>query len=213
MIRINLLGGERQVKKAAASSWAAGQQLTIACSLILVTAVALVGWRFWTLRQESRRIDTAISQAQAETARMHSIIEQVQQFEQRRAQLQQRVVLIEQLRRDQTGPVHMLDQIGRALPPMVWLTRLQQGDDANDVTIEGRGTTLTGLSDFVSNLETSGYFRRSIEIVSSQSTPVRDGAGEIIQFSIRAQFQRPSNATVDAAAPASPAATRPNSAP
>ncbi|MGE0703536.1 MAG: PilN domain-containing protein [Vicinamibacterales bacterium] len=212
MIRINLLGGERQVKKAVASSWAAGQKLTIGCSLILVAALSLVGWRYWILRQESRRLDTAIAQAQAETARMHSIIEQVQQFEQRRTQLQQRVALIEQLRRDQTGPVHMLDQIGRALPPMVWLTRLQQGDDANDVTIEGRGTSLTGLSDFVSNLELSGYFRRSIEIVSSQSTPLQDGRGEVIQFSIRAQFQQPSSAPVETAAPATPAAAQPNSA-
>jgi len=210
VIRINLLGGERQVKKAVASFWVAGQKLTIGCCLILVAAVALVGWRYWTLRQESQRIDAAIAQAQAETARMHSIIEQVQQFEQRRAQLQQRVALIEQLRRDQTGPVHMLDQVGRALPPMVWLTRLQQGDNANDVTIEGRGTTLTGLSDFVSNLETSGYFRRSVEIVSSQSTPLQDGAGEIIQFSIRAQFQQPSSAPLEAAAPAMAAAPQPN---
>ena len=51
---------------------------------------------------------------------------QVQQFEQRKAQLQQRVALIEQLRKDQTGPVHMLDQISRALPPMLWLTELKQ---------------------------------------------------------------------------------------
>ena len=53
--------------------------------------------------------------------------QQVQQFEQRKAQLQQRVALIEQLRKDQTGPVHMLDQISRALPPMLWLTELKQG--------------------------------------------------------------------------------------
>ena len=34
--------------------------------------------------------------------------------------------LIEQLRKDQTGPVHMLDQISRALPPMLWLTEMKQ---------------------------------------------------------------------------------------
>ena len=76
------------------------------------------------------------------------MIQQVQQFEQRKAQLQQRVVLIEQLRKGQTGPVHMLDQISRALPPMLWLTELKQ-TGGNDVVIDGRCTTLTGLSDFV----------------------------------------------------------------
>ena len=32
----------------------------------------------------------------------------------------------------------------------------------DDVVIDGRCTTLTGLSEFVSNLEASGYFKRSI---------------------------------------------------
>ncbi len=64
------------------------------------------------------------------------MILQVQQFEQRKAQLQQRVVLIEQLRKGQTGPVHMLDQISRALPQMLWLTELKQA--GGDVVIDGR---------------------------------------------------------------------------
>src|SRR5205814_4034703 len=102
-------------------------------------------------------LDHQISAAQQETMRLHSVIQQVQQFEQRRAQLQQRVVLIEQLRKGQTGPVHMLDQISRALPPMLWLTELKQ--TGGDVVIDGRCTTLTGISDFVANLEASGFFK------------------------------------------------------
>jgi Tfp pilus assembly protein PilN len=120
------------------------------------------------------------------------VIAQVQQFEQRSAQLQQRVSLIEQLRRDQTGPVHMLDQISQALPPMLWLTNLKQGANPDEVMIEGRCTTLTGLSDFVANLERSGYFRKSVEIVSSQSeAQAPTQRGELIRFSIKALFQRP----------------------
>jgi type IV pilus assembly protein PilN len=104
-------------------------------------------------------------------------------------QLQQRVGLIEQLRSDQTGPVHMLDQISRALPPMLWLTQLKQTPAANDVLIDGRSMTPTGLSDFVANLESSGYFQRSVEIVSSttETTPT----GDMIKFQIKAIFQTP----------------------
>ena len=111
----------------------------------------------------------------------------MQQFEQRKAQLQQRVVLIEQLRKDQNGPVHMLDQISQALPPMLWLTELKQG--AGDVLIDGRCTQLTSLSDFVANLESSGYFKKSIEIVSSQTETIPAPPGELIRFSIKAIFQ------------------------
>ena len=116
----------------------------------------------------------------------------MQQFEQRKAQLQQRVVLIEQLRSGQTGPVHMLDQISRALPSTLWLTQLKQV--GNDVVIDGNCTALTGLSDFVSNLEGSGYFKRSIEIVSTTTEALPQAPGELIAFSIKAQFQVPAGA-------------------
>src|SRR4029078_12540186 len=139
-----------------------GQKITIGCSLILVLAALFCGWRYWTVTRESSQLDAEIAAAQQETGRVRSIIGQGQQFEQRKAQLQQRVVLIEQLRSGQTGPVHMLDQISRALPPMLWLTELKQGGDS--VVLDGRCTALPSLSDFVGNLEASGYFKRSIEI-------------------------------------------------
>jgi type IV pilus assembly protein PilN len=202
MIRINLLAAERDraKKKGAVTLGTAGQKLTVGCSIILVLAVAFVGWRYWTLGVESTQLDNDISASQQETTRLHSIILQVQQFEQRKTQLQQRVVLIEQLRKGQTGPVHMLDQLSRALPPMLWLTEVKQ-TSATEVLVDGKATTLTGLSDFVSNLEASGYFKRSIEIVSTTTDPAATGAGELIRFTIRAIFQQPGEAK---AAPAVP---------
>jgi hypothetical protein len=60
----------------------------------------------------------------------------------------------------------------------------------NDVLIDGRSTTLTGLSDFVANLEASGYFKRSIEIVTTTTETIPAPAGELIRFQIKAQFQQ-----------------------
>jgi type IV pilus assembly protein PilN len=110
------------------------------------------------------------------------------------------VSLIEQLRKGQTGPVHMLDQISRSLPQMLWLTELKQ--TGSEVVIDGRCTTLTGLSDFVANLESSGYFKKSIEIVSSQTEPMPQPPGELIKFSIKAIFQPPNQAAAAAPPPA-----------
>jgi len=191
MIRINLLAVEREraKKKAGAAFGTNAQKLAIGCSLILILAVLFVGWRYWTLARQSTQLDAEIASAQQETTRLHSVIQQVQQFEQRKAQLQQRVMLIEQLRKGQTGPVHMLDQISRAMPPMLWLTQLKQTGDS--VVIDGRCTALTGLSDFVGNLEASGYFKRSIEIVSTVTEPMALPPGELTRFSIKAEFQQP----------------------
>src|SRR5437867_2319542 len=157
MIKVNLLTVEREtVKKKAAVPFQAGQKLTVACTFILILSGAFMGWRYWKLTGDSARLDTDIAAAQQETTRLHSIIAQVQQFEQRKAQLQQRVALIEQLRKEQTGPVHMLDQISRALPPMLWLTGLKPSPADGEVVLDGRCTSQTGVSDFVANLEASG---------------------------------------------------------
>jgi type IV pilus assembly protein PilN len=189
MIKVNLLHPARRGVKKKAVAFAAGQKTAAACAVILIGAAGTIGWRDRNLTRESGRLDREIAAAQQETARLHSVIVQVQQFEQRRAQLQQRVALIEQLRKDQTGPVHMLDQISRALPPTVWLTELKQTQTA-EVMIEGRSSALTGLSDFVGNLESSGYFKRSVEIVSSTTETGSPQQGDLITFQIRAVFQR-----------------------
>jgi type IV pilus assembly protein PilN len=206
MIRINLLAAEREKsKKKAVTLGTAGQKLTIGCSLILILAVLFVGWRYWALSRDSAAIDAEIGAAQQETVRLHSVIQQVQQFEQRKAQLQQRVVLIEQLRKGQTGPVHMLDQISRALPQMLWLTELKQA--GGDVVVSGKCTTLTGLSEFVSNLEASGYFKRSIEIIDTKTEMAGTPPSEIIKFEIKATFQQPGEVAKPAAVAAAGAKT------
>lgn len=190
MIRINLLGTERQ-KARRAPVFDLGQRLTLACSLILVVASLLTGWWYWSLTQESAQVDAELSAARQESVRLRSLMTEVQQFEQRRQQLQQRVALIEQLRRGQSLPVQMLDLVSRSLPDMLWLTQLTQKDA--DVTMEGRTTTLIGLSDFVGNLGSNEFFRNPIEIVDSQvetaaGTPAAGGAVELIKFTVRAQL-------------------------
>ena len=206
MIKVNLLNPARRSVKKKAASLAPGQKMAAACAVILVATAGVIGWRYWNLSRESGRLDQEIAAAQQETARLHSVIVQMQQFEQRRAQLQQRVALIEQLRKDQTGPVHMLDQISRALPSMVWLTELKQTQTPNEVLIDGRSATLTGLSDFVGSLETSGYFKRSVEIVSSTTETPSAQQGDLIKFQIRAIFQQaPPPKVAEAVGPIGPA--------
>jgi len=196
MIRINLLAAERESKKKKAT-FQSGQKVTIACSLVLVLTGAVIGWRFMAISRESRKLDEDIAKAQTEATRLHAVIQQVQQFEQQKAQLQQRVVLIEQLRKSQTGPVHMLDQVSRSMPPMLWLTNLKQDGEAG-VTIDGRSTTQTGVSDFVGNLEGSGYFKKSVDIVESKTEPMPQPPGSLIKFSLKGVFQRPGDAAAAA---------------
>jgi hypothetical protein len=127
MIRINLLGGERQVKKKVVA-FDIGQRLTLACSLILVVGAGGIGYWYWSLQQRSAQVDADIARAQQEQLRLQSIIREVNEFEQERAALQQRVALIEQLRNGQSVPVQLLDIVSKSMPDMLWLTDLKKGE-------------------------------------------------------------------------------------
>jgi type IV pilus assembly protein PilN len=200
MIRINLLAVEREKPKRRAAAFGATQKLTIACSLILLaTAVGIVWW-FWWLQQRDRQLEREIAAAEQESSRLREVLAQVQKFETQKAQLQQRVVLIEELRKGQGGAVHLLDQVSRALPDRLWLTQLRQDPKDGTTTIDGMATSLNALSDFVANLEGSGYFKRPVEIVSSQ---VENQQGtELVRFTVRGTFVMPGTEAPPAAAPA-----------
>ena len=190
MIRINLLAGERERPKTkAAVPFDIGQKVTLVGSLILVAAALGIGWWWWSLDREKARIASDISEAQRETARLQSILHQVSAFDKQKQQLQQRVALIEALRKGQSGGVHMLDELSKALPEMLWLTQLKQ--DGGELTIEGRCTTLTALSDLVANLEHSRYFRKPVEIVDSQVDNAQTQGSELIKFALKATFAIP----------------------
>jgi type IV pilus assembly protein PilN len=195
MIRINLLSVERERKKTRVVIPAA-QRATIGATLILIATVLGVGWWFWSLRQTSIQLDEDIARAEIQAQQLRSVLAQVQKFEARKAQLQQRVSLIEQLRSGQSGPVHVLDEISKSLPDRLWLTDMIQ--TGSEFAISGMTTSMTAVSDFIANLEATRYFKRPVEIVDSQvQTDAK--AGDLVKFSIKAQFQDP-------AAPAAPVA-------
>jgi type IV pilus assembly protein PilN len=200
MIRINLLASERTPAKKKLT-FQVGHKLTVLGSLILVVAGLFIGWRYLSLARESAKLDKDIAAAQQERARLQSIIQKVKDFEDRKAQLSQRVLLIEDLRKEQKGPVHMLDEISKSMPPMLWLTEVKQV--VGDVVIDGNSTTQTGVSDFVSNLEASGYFKKSVDIVGTKTLTLAQPPGELVAFTLRAQFLPPREAKTAAVAAAS----------
>jgi Tfp pilus assembly protein PilN len=192
MIRINLLGVDR-AKTRKAPAFDVGQQLTLACSLILVAAVVGIGWWYWTLNEDAARVETEITAAQQEQARLQSLLTEVAQFEAQRAQLQQRVQLIEQLRAGQSLPVQLVDFVSRSVPEMLWLTDMELNGET--LTIQGRSTTLQGLSRFIENLGASDLLLRPIEIVDSKVETLQPQPGQagvdVSTFTVKATVKKP----------------------
>jgi type IV pilus assembly protein PilN len=199
MIRINLLATERRAAKATSRGFQAGQKMMVIGSLVLVLTAVGIGWRYWTLGQQQAQVERDIEAAMREEARLAEILKQVADFEARKTQLENRVKLIDELRKGQTAPVHMVDQISKALPDMTWLDEIVQ--TGYTLQIRGRCMTLSSLSDFIGNLEASRYFIRPVEIIESKVVPPREGGAELIDFTIRGTFQM---AGVESVAPPPP---------
>src|SRR5687767_3562876 len=112
MIRINLLGVERQKIKAAAFD--ISQHTGTVCAVLLVLASAGTGGWYWSLRQEAAQLERDTTAANREAARLKSLLSEVQDFEAQKKRLEDRVKLIESLRAGQSVPVQLLDHISRS---------------------------------------------------------------------------------------------------
>jgi len=205
MIRINLLAVERERTKKRGVMIPVAHRVTIGATVILIGTALLIGWWFWSLRQTSLKIDADIASGEIETQQLRSVLAQVQKFEASKAQLQQRVTLIEQLRKGQSAPVHLLDEIGKAVPERLWLTEMKAEGDV--LTLSGMTTSLTGVSDFVGNLQTSPWLKKSVDIIDTQAE-ANAKSGDLIKFSIKAVVENP-----EAPPPLPPAGATPPGAP
>ena len=113
MIRINLLGVQRQkARKAATPFLDANQRTTFGCSLVVgITLLGISAW-YWSLSREASRLDTEIASAQKEMGRLKVVLDEIKRAEERRAEMKERVNIIEELR---TGKFsNIAERSGRA---------------------------------------------------------------------------------------------------
>jgi type IV pilus assembly protein PilN len=200
MIRVNLLA-EKTKPTPSRFTLDESKKILLGGIAILALSAAYVAWSALSLTQRAADVEVTIDAARAEEQRLIKVISEVHDFEARRARLEQRVALIEELRRGQTAPVHILDQVSRSLPDLVWLTRI--GQSGYEITIEGNCLSLTSLSDFVGALEHSRFFARPVEIINSEVVAATTTVPELIKFTVKANFQM---SGLKSATPATPAA-------
>lgn len=198
MIRINLLAADKPEatkKKSAAAPGAVQAYMILA--LFAGGALLASGALWWIKTSNIKELEEKTAAAKKRQAELQAIKVQVEQFLQRKRILDAKVKLIEQLKAQQSGPVHMLDEISKSLPDFVWLTSLDQV--GAQVTMAGESNGLTAVADFIQNLQRSGWFPK-VDLVSSQEQ------NNVVQFQITAEFQ-PRAAAPPAAAGATPAAS------
>jgi type IV pilus assembly protein PilN len=217
MIRINLAVSDRPSKKRKSGGGGGGgapsapgaMQAYLLLGIFLGGALLVCLGLYFYVSGQIRALDTRIAAAEQRQRELQEIKRQVDALELKRATFQRKVDLIERLKAEQSGPVHMLDEVSKALPDYVWLTAMDQ--TGTSVKFTGQSNGLTSVADFISALERSGWFP-VVDLASSTET------ANVITYGLTANFVNPEVAKKEAEAaarrpiPGSTAAAKPPAA-
>lgn len=222
MIRINLLESERAASskpKAAAAGGAAtgggGSGIGPYVPLLggLIVAGLGCGYFFMTLTAEINDTNARIVTAKAEVAKLQLEKAKKEELERKRKSFQDQVNLIERLKAEQGGPVRMLDEIQKALPDFVWLTKMDQTGATLKIT--GEASNNNAIADFLNNLQRAGdgcdpgsaEGKLRCWFPEANLDGYREsliGTQPVVQFNFTTTFRNPEVAMKDAAAAAQP---------
>ena len=202
MIRINLVAPERKSKaKEKGPALPAGAlQSYLLLALFAGGALVLCAGAWWLQSNKLRDLETRIAADEKRQKDLEAIKQQVDQFQQKKAMLENKVLVIEQLRLAQKSPVHMLDEISKALPDYVWLTALDE--NRGGLRFTGQSNSLAAVADFISGLQRSGWFPQ-VDLGSSQQ------AANLVNFTLTGTFRDPEVAAKEKAAADAKAAAAP----
>jgi Tfp pilus assembly protein PilN len=153
---------------------------TLQLLLILIPvglAVAVLVADYAVTKGKIAELEEQIQQKQAEKAQM--------------AQLQKDIIkVIEDLRTNQSGPVKMLQAIGRtvSLTETLWLTSMKESG-GNQIEFKGLAGSMNAVADFITNLDGSGYFQ-DVEMKETIQQAQRQGVSNFT-FTLTAKFSLP----------------------
>jgi type IV pilus assembly protein PilN len=200
LIKINLLAADKPSKKGGGGgggvrtpSAPGAVQLYLFLILFVGGSLAVCAGMYFLILNQISQLETEITAAKKREQELQAIKKKVEEFQARKKMYEEKVALIERLRSEQSGPVHMLDEVSEAIPDFLWLIDLDQRGPS--IVLKGESTGLPSVADFTSNLQRSGWFP-----MAEPRTNVVNTATGVVTFEIGATFQDPAVAAKQKAA-------------
>lgn len=184
MIRINLL----PVKAAQKKEMLRGQLVILALSIILVLMGCAGVYTSLLNKMSAEREE--IAQKENEINSLRKAIGEVGRFKKMQKELQGKLDVLEKLKEGQTGPVHLLDELGKALPEKLWLVSFKES--GGSISLQGIGLNEETVAKFLRNLEDSLYYQNVELKVIEQATV---SGRKLQKFDVICKTQVPSKET------------------
>jgi type IV pilus assembly protein PilN len=182
MIKINLLAEKKAVKTKAPSALKLegfGGTRNLLLGGILALGFIVAGTWWWVRASELKSWKGKQAAAEIELVRLQEVRNKAEFYKKQKELLERKINLITDLKKKQSVPVHILDQVSKSLPDFLWLDSMSAVQ--NQISISGRATTYTAVSNFYDNLAASGYFT---DVVLGKTAEVPEG----VSFSLSCKF-------------------------
>jgi len=162
MIKINLLSPERPKKNR--------KKIRLQVQMIwgLLTAGAMVFLWFFALNLFDEQLGVLQVDHSALTTELSKLklkVKEVENYEEDRKKVNEKILIIQRLRKNQSIPVHLLDEVSKSLPDRVWLLSLSE--KSGSVDLSGKATSNSEIVDFANNLKAETSFE-NVQILETR---------------------------------------------
>ncbi len=155
--------------------------------ILVIVAVGVIGIMGLYQGQKIANLEQTIAAEEAESRRLAPEIAKIKRLDEQRQGLNQRLEVISTLDRDRYFRVHIMDELNRAMPDHMWLTRMaDQGGDT--YALEGVTFSNFLVSDLLQNLDRSPYFD-GVSLEIAERGTIEDVT--VIKFKLQARATRP----------------------
>lgn len=129
----------------------------VAAVILLALLSAFAAWSYFNHELEEQR--NANTLVQQENVRLDSVLVEIDSLEQRREDIISRMQVIQDLQGLRPVPVHLWDDLAKAMPPALYLTNLKREGEL--ITITGLADNPNVISTLIRNLDSSRWMEKS----------------------------------------------------
>jgi type IV pilus assembly protein PilN len=185
MIRINLSPPEaRRSRGPSVSLSLPSFNLGILFAIVYIAAAGGLGFYWYGLAAEETRLTGEVDRLTREIASLKSTLGQGAGVKNQLAEVRRKVGVLEDITKGQGKSIALLDVFVDTVPRDLWITSLEQKESL--LKLSGTAFSTTAVSDFMSNLKSSGKFKEVDIVVSRQAI---DKSPSLVTFEVTCKFE------------------------
>jgi len=184
MIRINLAPVEARRRMPSMSLSVPAFNLGILFGILYIVAVAGIGFSWYGLMSEESALAADVDRLNRELASLKTTLGQGASVKTQLAEVKRRVTVLEDLTKGQGRSIVLLDSFIDTVPRDLWITNLEQKESG--LKLNGTAFSTTAVSDFMSNLKSSGKFKDVDIVISRQAI---DKTPSLVTFEVTCKFE------------------------